>query len=349
MLFFKESLKTPSVSSDGAVHFDNIKKHAEIDFSIVNLYYKDRETNVRNHNFFVRLIKQLLSDVTQEETSYLEEVDRQLRSIVRMFKITSEYSKGEPILSLFGDTVMLFEKSFLNPFDVTEDINVMKCVYSSSTDLGMNHPSKIENGHYMFMLDIRALMIQYKRWSLERLEVGDHNLPTLFVYQVLYTNVIKDLFDFALVNRFFDAMGEIEDSDPKHPFHIRDYDKRVDKAFDDLFEKLAFTNRYYTEVFSWIPTCFSDNALTLLKRPVYDDNNNTKIFTYLSNSIILNDAIFLLSENGFKKNRDIITAYKYFFRDLVKNKYIEHFNFKDSKLYILTESLVNDTKLITGE
>jgi len=305
LLTVKDATRYSVVRSPG---LDVVYKRMREDLKHVELYYRNRETYIKNTNVFVKLIKLLREDVTKDEMLYLDLISINAKYVAKSLKFTSPLSKGEVHHNLFGDNVILIDEAFVSPFDAGSDIAVDVCriLYSNHTSLWYMHPSQITTGTFSIQVDVIGIMMQYRRWALQRLANDEPITPNVFVYQVLYTNMIKQLEEIALLNRFFQHGIPQFDSNP-HPFLVRDFEKDITKYFNKMRNNLTKNAYFYVQYLENIILPFSKNAYEFLFIGLIHINKQN-MWAYFFSTLQYVLELFKNSDpKTHRRNRDVFT------------------------------------------
>jgi len=329
--------------------FLNIKKYMFDDFELINAYYKHREGVVNNKNLFVKLIKNTMEDLTLDIFEYLNLIEIDYIYKTKTLNMTSSINQGKVFTNVLGETTTILIDKFISPFEAYDnlDLPVAKVLYSDFTDLSMNHPTKINTNNFIILVDVVALLMQYKKWSEIRIENDLAVTPQVFVYQVFYTNLIREILDWSILNRFFNTVTPKSVS--KHPFGVRNYDNDINKMLEDISKRLRSTNRFYEEVLYFLPSLFYENMYEKLKVYRYNVNANNYWVYFITNANLLNKLINFLGTEGIKKNNGLIVDYKYLLRDVKNNNYIRYIDFKTISFTDIVFGLFDEGLLLTGE
>jgi hypothetical protein len=327
-----------------ASEFINIKKYVEDDLSIVKSFYSDGAFFVNNKNILVRLIKQIHSGVFSTIDAYIDLISIDFKYKAKTIGFVSELSKGRIFKSVFGDTVTFIEDEFMSPYDAYNnlDLPVMKVLYTDYTDLSMNHPSKIKKGNFIISVDIIAMMAQYYKYN----ELNNYDVSNAqhFVYKILYTNIISDLFDWSILNRFNNPLAEPSTS--KHVFSVRKYDNSITKMNNNIRERVYGTNKYYSETLEHIPSIDHNNMYDKVFLSNFHPNAQSYWVYFIIVSSIFIPIVHVLSEQGFRKNMSSVVDFKWFFKIVESNKYL-HRDFKTQEFSHIVNTLYDEAKLIT--
>ncbi len=330
------SLKdTLRYSLERSPQLDMVYKYMHLDYKIVHAYYQNRDARISNTNILVRLINKLSIDINKDIFDYLELLDIDYKYKAKSLDITSELHRGKIFNNILGDTTVLIDNSFLSPFEVEDykNVSAIKVLYSNDTDLSMNHPSLYTKGNFVLMIDILAIMVQYRQWSLDRLQNNMSTSPNIFVFQVLYTNMIKDLLEFSLYNRFFSNIFT-EQSTAKHPFNVRNHDDKVNKIFLKLSEKLERKTLRYTQFLQYIPLPFNKDAYDLLSYGVIDINHQNIWAIFYARIEIMLNIIFFLGHKSVARNKDLLIDFRLFMKVIRFNRILETVAWNELEPYI---------------
>ncbi len=315
---FKDNTRYPAVRSP---RLDINYKYLRNDYEHIDIYYKNRESVVSNTNIFTRLIKNISVNIDKDLFSYIDLIDISSTYVAKSLKITSTLSKGEVFTNLFGTSVSLLHDTFISPFEAENynEVSAINVLYSDSTDLGMSHPSNIETGIFVLQIDVVAIMVQYRKWALDRIQNEMNTNPNVFVYQVLYTNMIKDILELNLFNRFFKNIFS-EDSKRTHPFSTRDLDNVINNAFMKSSSDLKNKTLRYVELLRNIPMPFHKDAYEVLFYGSIPMNQQNSWAIFISRIEYILNIINFLGIIGVRRNRDSLVNFSLFMKVIRFNR-----------------------------
>jgi len=311
---------------------DLIYKYIKLDQNIVNAYYKNRETRTTNTNLLVRLVKKMSVNISKDQFTYLNLLNINYKYVAKSLNFTSDINRGIIHENILGTSCVLYENSFLNPFDAEdyEKYSAIKVLYSTNSDLSMNHPTKIKYGSYVLEVDVIAVMMQYRKWSINRIDKGYGNSPNVFVFQVLYTNMIKDILELSIFNRFFTTVFS-EDSQPQHPFNVRNHDIAINKELDKVSTRLAKKQFRYSEFLKNIPMPFNKDAGELLHYGTLNINRQNRWMMFFARISYIIDIIEFLGKKNVIRNKDSIINFRLFMRALRYGVILETVDWKGAE------------------
>lgn len=321
--------------------FVNLQKYVRRDIAVVESYYSTGAFFVNNSNFFVTLIKRLMND-EDDPIRALDLLEIDYDHKLRATGVVTNNSPGKVLGNVFGDSLTIINMDIIPPLSAFFDDNakVTKVLYTNYTDLCLNHPAKIRTGDFVIGLDVRALMMQYLKY---RLENSTASIQT-FVFQILYTNMVAELFDWSVFNRLNNPL--CPPSESKHVFSVGDYDEDVLKMNTELLEKVSNTGKYYSELLFNIPSVTNESMYDTMFIPTFNPNAQNNWVYFISVAYKFIQLARILGTNGIKKNRTSITELKWFFKIVDSNKLLSR-KYPSEELDRVVNELRSEVKVLT--
>ena len=323
--------------------WDNLVDKYRGDLTNVLGKYRSMEKRVYSNHILSRIIKHMDIDVTKNIYDYMTILDSTVLYTIKNFNVSTNITTGkitsDKILST-GDTLLLsadLVKDYFSLEDTWMNYMSIRPVYYTGIGLQMNHPTNIgeELDLSIFEIDVKLLMIQYKYWALKRIELGYDVDPSTFVYTVVLTNMIPELLDLSILNRFYKIGEELEEIDSTHNFHTRHNDRILDMELSKLKKRLIKRGMYYEEYLHSIPLVTNKDAYTLMRMFPKALNSNTLWSNYLARANYTLLMIETLGKNGIRKNYNHLKDLDKILKRLKTSNKLYDINLGDNDIDIL--------------
>jgi len=197
-------------------------------------------------------------------------------------------------------------------FDFNTPLKTMKpltCVYTTIDNIFITHPSKysltINSIDFtVYKLNVPMLGLSYYYWAKEQLLLKSDIDIARFIFEVVLINVIPDISDLSLLNRFLRYKNEsystkfINDT----PITIRDFKRDFDKMFKWVIKNNKNKSITYNQYFNNIPL-FYNNTLDILNLDIGYYNRRNEWVLWLSRINYIIDSLTTIDKD---RNLDII-------------------------------------------
>ena len=320
--------------------------------SQIKTYYYTSGRYVNRPNKLVTLLNMLdidFSDTPENIFTYLEASSSYAANTIGFITTTNRNEK--PITST------AFYKSDINEYYLvsnemilpTNDTNVLdngiRVLYHTIDDLFLIHPYEYEFGsnldYIIFSVDITKIGLGYYYWVRQQKLLNNDTDPARYVYTVLLTNLITDIFAWSVVNRFIRLwrFGEVPKFINLNPFNIPDYSKRLDNVLKKSINYLKTNkHRYWLEVINNIPILIFNNTGGMLRLPYILTNRRNEWSLWMSRLHIIN---FLL-KNFDKRLNDYLI--KYLEKDFKEKDRRKYFDIEDNTTLLLLNNEITTLK-----
>jgi len=302
--------------------------------SQIKTYYYTSGRYVNRPNKLVTLLNMLdidFSDTPENIFTYLEASSSYAANTIGFITTTNRNEK--PITST------AFYKSDINEYYLvsnemtllTNNINILnngiRVLYHTIDDLFLTHPYEYEFGssldYIIFSVDITKIGLGYYYWVRQQKLLDNDIDPARYVYTVLLTNLITDIFAWSVVNRFIRLwrFGEIPKFINLNPFDIPDYSKKLDNVLKKSIKYLKTNkHRYWLEVINNIPILIFNNTGGMLRLPYILTNRRNEWSLWMSRLPIIN---FLLKNFDKRLNDYLIKHLEKDFKEKDRRKYFD--------------------------
>jgi len=315
--------------------FDYIKRVYKKDLDLVKKYYRNKNGFVNNNNKLVRLINNLVPNVGLNILDYLSIIETNARLVSKQYDITSNINRG----SLDNNIILkdnsiegfLYTEGDYDIFDFKNiwlDYNSVKVIRTDICDLSMNHPSNIEpyllEELTLYSIDIVAMLLQYKYWCEKRLLDGNSINASIFVYQIVYTNLIDSFLDYGVYNTLLEQLKikDVFKLESEHPFYITNQSDKIVSYVNKLIKALYNRNIKITELMINI-NLINSNLFDLLHIEHTYYTVQSEWMLWLSRTNDIYNMLYMLSKNGNKRNRDMLSRVKLSLRRIRQTNSLE--------------------------
>lgn len=288
--------------------FFNLEKVININFDKITEYYSSVERKVINSNLLVRIIKTSGVKSHMNGSELLSTIDVMLPSILRHFEIISHVSNGA------SDYInMELEEDYFAIVNSYKNISYLKTMYTDDLSSGLNlsHPHYIpKDSINIYGLDVKALLIGYVNWSKHRLK-NDLSLdPAIFIYTIVYGNLILDRFTYSLythiTNNLLTRSGvKIKN---KLPISILDYSSLLGGYVNLLVSEISRGRRQVKQpqLLKWIRLPRYGDAYKYLTRSYgFVNRNNESAILAIEGNQLYTIIEFQGRSLAFKKNNNL--------------------------------------------
>lgn len=246
-------------------------------------YYRPSGMAVDSDHPLVTLLLSLGIDVTVPLLRFHSYMSSNALTISMGQAMTSSLSRGRPFKNVFyRQPTLEFLLAHDNDFDpVIADRNWQDLIPIRVLSHGrsaINHPlltGKTSGGDVaVIAINIPLLALQYRAFRLEQIQLENEKqvqqktiMQFLFAYPLL--NAIMSHDDYALVNRMrmLSGLDGHDRNDFKHPFHVTNYDQRIDRLYGKLLEHILASRMNISTIAQTIPMFYDDDLLSLSMLP----------------------------------------------------------------------------------
>ena len=299
--------------------FDYIKRRYLTELTKVKDYYRNKERAVDNKHLVSRLVNMLTPSLSLDIYDYLKVIDTNARFLSRQFGIVSNIHSGVVMDNIFfgknSKEILLYKE---HPIDLDHfeenwmNYTPVKVIYTDSTDLNMDIP--FNNKQYflpvlnIMSIDIVVLMLQYYKWANNRMLMSLATNTNIFISQIVLPNMLDNMLDLAIYNRFMKLSEEREIPEFKinHPFHVLDLSPGVDKILLDIVKDLKSTNIPVMQILQTIPTITNVDMYDVLFIDHKYYTKQSEWVLLLSRIYTINDLVRLLGKKGMSRNKDLL-------------------------------------------
>lgn len=297
--------------------FDYIKRRYLDELARVREYYYNRIRAVDNTHPFSKIINNLSPSIELNNLEYYKIVSADAIYIARQYGITSNINQGRPFTNLFfkdnSTEFLLYTEKSIDPYDMVQDwknIDCARVIYSENTDIDFAIPNGTKSLPYpqytVIEIDVVTMLLQYKIWANERLKTDDSINPNVFVATIVLPNMLPNLLDLTIFNRFICISNNIEipEFSLNHPFNVIDLSTGVDAVLTEVSVSLIHENVYIEQILLTIPTIYNANMIEALHiyAPYYSSRDEWLI--WIARIPYIKFILSFLSERGIARNRE---------------------------------------------
>jgi len=234
------------------------------------------------------------------------------------YGLTTFDNRGKAIRNFVGDNSIISVGRNTQTYDdeSIELIPAVKAVYSSEFDISMTHPSEI-SGNYGFILDPVLLIAKYMAWVRIRVEDNLNTNIGVFIYSVIYTEMIKDILKLNIANAFI--YNKDLTRTKKHKFYTTDFSKKLKYEIDSQLKTLSLVYATVEDKLKSI-NVFGDTLDVVLSHYKLLGNTYTLPFYFAIRTKIL-VSIFdkIITRRELELNRVHITELHRVVRSVIRN------------------------------
>lgn len=301
--------------------FDYIKRRYLDELDHVLSYYHNKDFAVNNNHILNRLITNLAPSINIDPYDYLNKVSVNARLLSKQFNIVSNINSGEVMDNIFfgkgSREILLYRESLIDLDYIEEhymDIDSVRVIYTDSTDLDFYLPfnKKVFTlpALNIMSIDITTLLMQYRYWALGRVTRDSSTNPNVFIAQVILPNMIPNMLDFAIWNRYTHlALGQsIPSFKIDHPFTVLDYSTGIDKVLSSIVKDTKDVNQPLVQTLLSVPTIYNKDMLSTLHIGHKFYTKQSEWALWLARTSIIADLLNLLNSKGIRRNTDLLNT-----------------------------------------
>lgn len=297
--------------------FNFIKEHYLQELSKVKHYYRNRERATSNTNLISKLVSLLIQNIDLDDYTYAALVKAESRFIAKQLKITNNVSHGDYHENIFykeNSIEILLEVTsdslLYNLKNTWEEIVPVRCIYTENTDLDFYQMDGSKSLNKLMLsvyeIDTVMLMLQYKYWAKFRMESGQSINPNAFVINYVLPNIISNMLDLTLFNRYLALANNkiIPKFKIGHPFVVSDYSDKIDNIFKVVVSDTDDENIYLEQLIMTIPSIVNSNMLYALALHHVYYTRQSEWVLWSSRFFYIYELLIALGERGISKNRE---------------------------------------------
>jgi len=300
--------------------FDLIKRKYLEQLTIVKEYYYNIERPVNNKHLISRLINTLLPSIDDRDIiDYLRAVDSVGRLVSKQFGIVSNINNGEIQENIFfgknSFEILLYTESEIDIETISTNWKTLapiKVIYNEDTALNMELPDNTSVSYTptlnIMEIDVTLLMMMYREWYLVRMSMDQSTDINIFVSQIVLTNMIDNMLDLAIFNRYthIAAGMPIAAFTNPHPFYMLDYTERVDDVLDHVVDDNTDAPMKLEQEILSIPSIVNGTMLGALYISHRYFTLQSKWVLFLARIPYMKFLVAITGSRGVKRNLDIL-------------------------------------------
>jgi len=269
-----------------ASQFQNFNGVLEYNIKKFKGYYYSYEGRVDNRHMLVRMIKQFPMSSTVTMSDLLSFYNVYKQTVVRHFQIISHLSRDKATGNIFS--MSLVDDIFFITPDNYKSVRTIKVLQSDDyiSGLELTHIRNKETED-IIGLDILGMLQQYFYWRNDRRLYGASIDPSIFVYQIMNTNLAVDKLPFSMYKTFMDyIVYEIPlplNLKNRNPIDLKSYNNYYYRYMEYLYKDINKSKGrlMLIEILKWVRLPIYGDAYQLLLRDFDFININNRTFIYL--------------------------------------------------------------------
>lgn len=322
---FKEFIKT---TANNDIRYP-IKKYTKFEFiqrryfdqlmTIKDYYRNSRIRSVDNRHILARIVDIMSPSTGLEITDFFKQVATNSRFVSKQFDIVSNINAGKVLENeLWNDNtyeIFLYTENDIDIFTFEEnweDVTPLRVIKTSDTDLDFNFPYKFPKEYYthklfIYEIDIIKLCLQYRSWSNNQLKFSRGNDPTEFIATYVLPNMIDQILDYAVYNRFINLAlkKNIQDFKIYHPFSVLDYSKGLDKILTSISKDVSNESIPLDQLLDSIPTFSGAKMKDIISLESRYFTTQSMWVLWLARIEDIVNLYKILGKKGYRRNKDL--------------------------------------------
>ena len=259
---------------------------ARFEINRLMAYYRERNFRVNNSNLLVRLIRSVSPGTHVNFATFIDKVEDVIPMFLRKYNITSPYTRGEEIE---GNLYCHYEMpiNLLTVKDTWKELRPLRAMKISTFRLIPQHPGREKDEGTVYLLDIRALLIQYYFWAIKRTQEQKTTDPSFFVFQYPLNSIIMDKFDLTMLELYLTNMEITLSKNARHPLLININTTEVERTLTQAI-RYTYGKAYYIQrQMQMVPMAGFETSYDFFVIPKqFINNNNIGVWFYIYADVV---------------------------------------------------------------
>lgn len=316
--------------------FEYIKRKYKEELSKTINYYRYRDKAVRNNHMFTRLINANMANPDLSTVQFYKYIYASAKYIAKQFNIVDNINAGRVMDSVVygrnSKEVFLYVESDIDFDDISvnwQRYAPVKIIYSNQNDINLLLPEQTVDFEIptltIMTLDPVLMCMQYREWMKMRQEIDATTNINIFVYQIVLPNMLKNLIDINIYNRFSNIVNGRTNSKHTnpHPFIFVDYTERTDRVLEEFYKDYRLKGHPIEKLYDTIPTIYNESMLDALHIEHRYFTRQSEWVLWLSRAKMVADMLKFIGEDGIFRNRDVLNKLPYMIRQFRLSRTIE--------------------------
>lgn len=324
--------------------------------------------SIKTINVLTDLIFQLSEHIEYDDFNFYQHINEKALNMSHKLGLTTIRGPGKS----FKDILYKNSTSYIIYTSKLVDLNKIKerwryyiplrLIYNQDHDIdyeARDGYKDLNHGVCFFELDVVRMLMMYKYWFKFRRSLDLPPVPSIFITQFVYPNMLLESLNLNLFNRFITYVKngvdyKIDVSKQKYPFYLMHIEDPLDKELKDYFSQYQNSKTQLGRLINSLPV-FSilknrpNEMLAFLRTRVPSKIRQTSWFLWYSRLPYIRYLLEFLGEEGLKYNIGFFRSFQrefllYRSNGILRMKDMpEHFQAEvdDHMDYILTNILPN--------
>lgn len=280
-------------------------------------YYRNRGSRVNTEHVLSKLVYILSPDVNHSIVDYFRMVDARAKYTSKQFGLSSTINVGKVNEDIFyknSKELLLYTEYDIDLFTFQDEWykkQPVRILYTTDVEFDF----KLLNGTVekgddeisVYEVDVRTLCLMYKYWAMKRRTLDKSDHPSYFIYNLILPNMLDQLTDIALFNRFMHIYygDKFIEKPYKHPFMISDYTRHVDAILSNIVKDVKDSRYDIRAIINRVPTLFNYNMLEALYINQPYATRQCEWVIWVARLKYICFFLDLLGKNGMARNREL--------------------------------------------
>lgn len=318
----------------------NVKTGLKLELEKVMQYYKQHVYAVASDHLLVQLLGNINIPTHISLERYMLNLDVRCNDLTRVFGFTSSVYRGKVHYDnfFFGSTeLILVDDSLFDEkevYDNWRDVVAIEVIRHPVTTLQLSLPNGGNNssdrGIAVLSINLQKLAVQYKAFRDNEAKlaksVPDYQEKSVmqFVHMFVLPNMLPSILDGIVFNRLYCASIGMPFGEQytRHPFHVIDWTKRLDRTLGLALEYLQQSKTSFTGALRSIGLVTKDNLEEYSQLPDIAKTRQVMWVLISSRLPLLIWLLWLNEKNGNSGNIKEVNILKRYFTRVKQNNQI---------------------------
>lgn len=299
--------------------FDYIKRRYSDELDKVKNYYRERIRAVDNTHPFSKIINNLSPSLELDNLEYFKLVSADAIYLSKQYGFVSNINQGKPFVNVFykdnSTEFLLYVENEIDPYELGMDWKnaaSARVISSENTDIDFNildgNKKLLYPQYTVIEVDLVMMMMQYKFWALERMSTDDSINPNVFVATVVLPNMLDNMLDITIFNRFLliSENSEITKFDITHPFSVLNLSQQLDFVLKNIARDLKGEGIYLEQLLLSMPVVSNVSMVDTLQIHLPFYSSRSEWLLWISRIRYIYKLLIFLGDKGMARNKEVV-------------------------------------------
>ena len=258
----------------------NIEQLIKIDHDKYLKWMHETSAIVPSDNLLVRLIEKMFASPSVPLFNYIDRVEENMMGIERHFHIVNFDEAGKTHTNVLNDSevVLVAVDGQSRSANNWRELVPIRFVRTDSINTGfINFNEEQLSGTSYLEIDLMMLMLMYRGWYLDRINMNASTDISNFVYGYAIGNAFKSYFNLVLINIYLEDMVDSSKQSSIPNIGLKNHGKNIHKFYSVERAFNIKQKEIYSKHIRRIP-CFEESALETLRLSYSSSGINNLLF-----------------------------------------------------------------------